>query len=710
MNPIYETKNNSAKVIKNPKGKVAVIGMACRIPGANNLKEYWDLLTHGKCATRELPESRFRLDFSVGDKIKKNICGYIDNIDEFDPHFFGITPREAMRMDPQQRLLLEVLWEAIEDAGINVKELAGYDTGVFIGAGAMFASAHYFMHQINNKTADIYSYTGAEGSTLANKISYIFDFRGPCFSIDSACSSSLTIVDEAYMRICSGKCKVAVVGSSNLLLSSSITSMFENARLLTSDGKVKAFDEKADGYVRGEGAGVVILKSLEKALEDRNEIWAVISGTAVNHGGRNGRGFTYPNSEAQQSLLKSAYKNANILPSEVHYIEAHGTATPIGDEIELTGINLAISEGRAEGDICKIGSVKTNIGHLEYAAGIAAFIKACLMLKNKELVPSLNYHIFNKNAVQKKLCIRVQTVLERWPDDKNLIAGVSSFGIGGSNAHIVLESIENFISDLPRDNNQERTINELYVFPISSNDSVALRENAKKYLQFIQQNDDMNLYDICFSASVHRNHLKHRAAILCQNKQELVLKLNKFANNQSDSCVLSSSIINTQSRDLVFVFSDCRRKWLDEKTLLLFNKLQFLEVLNEVDAVYQSIYGKSMLLIRNEKDFEIIETDPLLTNIYYFIYQIALYRIWKEKGVNPTRLVGYRQGEIVAEYLAGRLTLDSAIRLIEYYTKAQSEISCKIFNIMATIDELNEILINYNEKVFITAVNSPNIK
>nr|WP_295680119.1 type I polyketide synthase [uncultured Lachnoclostridium sp.] len=710
MNAFYGTTNNPNKVLKEQKGKVAVIGMGCRFPGANNLKEYWDLLINGKCATRELPESRAPLDFRVENKHKRPICGYIDGIDLFDPLFFGITPREAMRMDPQQRLLLEVLWEAIEDAGIDVKDYAGYDTGVFIGAGAMFASAHYFMHQINNKTADIYSYTGAEGSTLANKISYLFDFRGPCFAIDSACSSSLTIIDEAYIRICSGQCNVAVVGSSNLLLSSSITDMFQNTRVLTTDGKCKAFDEKADGYARGEGAGVVILKSLEKALEDRNDIWAVISGTAVNHGGRNGRGFTYPNSEAQESLLKSAYKHANILPSKVHYIEAHGTATPVGDEIELTGIRNAISEGRADGDLCKIGSVKTNIGHLEYAAGVAALIKTCLMLKNKKLVPSLNFHNFKKNAGMENARIKVQTKFEPWPDDKKLIAGVSSFGIGGSNAHVVLESIEYYASNLSSEHKQEISRNKQYVFPMSSHNMDALRDNAKNYIRFIELNNDLDFYDICYSVSVHKNHLSHRLGILCQNKQELVSKLKKFVNEQDYSSVFYSNASDRKSKNLAFVFSDSKSKWLDEKTLLLFNEMPILEALKEVDTVYQSIYGKSLQVIMNEMDYELIETQPMLTNVYYFIYQIALYYIWREKGIIPTRLVGYRQGEIAAAYLAGILPLATAIRLIALHTQTESDASYRSFNVMASIDELNEIVCNYNKAVFISAVNSPNIQ
>lgn len=697
---------------KDSKGKVAVIGMACRLPGANDINEYWDLLTHGICATKDMPLSRKKLDLGVEYKSDKDFCGFIDDIDKFDPHFFGITPREALRMDPQQRLLLEVVWEAIEDAGIKLKDLSGYDTGVFVGAGAMFGSAHYFMHQVKNKSVDIYSYTGAESSTLANKIAYVFDFRGPSFALDSACSSSLTIIDDAYMRICSGQCATAIVGSSNLLLSSSITNMFREARLLNSDGKVKAFDIDADGYSRGEGAGVVILKSLDKALEDGNDIWAVISGTAINHGGRNGRGFTYPNSEAQQCLLQSAYKNADVLSNEVHYIEAHGTGTPTGDEIELMGINGVISKGRSQGDTCKIGSVKTNIGHLEYAAGIAAFIKVCLMLKNKKLVPSLNYEYLNSNVngTIKDLCVEVQTTLESWPHDKKLIAGVSSFGIGGSNAHIVLESIENYVDDIERFDNSEGLYSGTYLFPVSAKGVGALKDNANKYLQFILYGGDSDIYDLCFSASVHRNHFKDRVVFLCKDKQDLILKLGKYLNNQDDSCIFQTSDSDSTIKDLVFVFSDCRGNWLDEKKVILSNDLYFLDVLHEVDDVYQSIYGENLIVIKDEKDIQVLEKDALLMNVYYFIYQVTLYRMWLYKGILPTCLVGYRQGEIVVEYLAGKISLHSAIRLIECYTKIQLDISCRVFNVMASFDEVEELLVNYNEKAFITAINSPNMQ
>ena len=693
--------------LKDLKGKVAVVGMACRVPGANNLDEYWSLLSQGICAIKEKSDLRQQLDFCDYDKSNKNKCGYIDRIDEFDPAFFGITPREAIRMDPQQRHLLEVLWEAIEDAGINMRELVGYETGVFVGLGAMFGAAHYFMHQVNNNTADIYSYTGSECSTAANKISYIFDFRGPCFAIDSACSSSLTIVDEAYMRICSGKCRVAIVGSSSLLLSSYITKFFNNARLLTPDGQVKTFDEKANGYARGEGVGVIILKSLDQAIEDKNDIWAVISGTAVNHGGRNGRGFTYPDSEAQQMLIRGALKNAHLLPNEVRYIEAHGTATPVGDEIEIRGINNAISEGREEADFCKIGSVKTNIGHLEYASGIAALIKVCLMLKNKRLVPSLNFNKFNNNVDYKDLHVRVQTAYEPWPDDKKLIAGVSSFGIGGSNTHVVLESIENYFSDPCGNDSQNDSLNETYVFPLSSNGNLALCEIAKKYLDFIKQNSDITLQDICFSASVHRNHLKDRVAIQCENKQDLFIGLTEFVNKQSNSHIFQSEKTSLVSKDITFVFSDSRRKWLDKKTIELFDEAPFIDFIDEVDKAYQWLYKEAFPRIKKESD---IEENLLISNIYYFIFQVILYHIWIGKGVKPDRLVGYRFGEIVSQYLAGNMSLISAFQMIEYYSNMQKEVSYSVFNIMASQEELSEILVDYKGEAIITAINSPNIQ
>lgn len=695
------------------KDKVAVVGISCRFPSAKNWREFWNLLAEGKCMISELPKSREQLDFRHSkDCDKRSKCGYLDNIDMFDPLFFGITPREAERMDPQQRLLMEVLWEALEDAGIAVKDLAGSDTGVFIGTGLSFS--HYFEHQFSRNTADIYSVSGAQPFAAANRISYIFDFRGPSFAVDSACSTSMISINEAYTRICSGECSVAVAGGANLLLSSDFTDLFQKARLIAPDGLCKAFDESADGYVRGEGIGVVILKSLEKALEDGNEIWAVISGASFNHGGRNGRGFTYPNSDAQRELLKTAYRNAGVLPSEVHYIETHGTGTPVGDEIELNGINGAVSEGRKSGDYCMIGSVKTNIGHLESASGIAAFIKTCLIIKQKQIPPSLHFKQFNRNIDVENMHVRVQTKLKAWPENKKLIAGISSFGLGGANLHMVLEGVENFTKTQTISGKKHKYTDQhkYSIFPVSGHNIDALTENTENYLSFIEKNPKLNFYDLCYSASVRKDHLRHRLAILCRDKKDLMNKLRQsISQKQNSTDIFYGESANGKSSKAVFVFSDSHEKWFNNDIPQLFKIPLFLDVLYQVDMVYNGIEGISILDIVKENTLEMIYTNSVLSDVLYFAFQVALYKLWRKKGVSPGGLLGYGQGEIAAAHLSGMLTLDTAVQLVCNRAKRMNAVLIpgKMFNVMGSLEEIKELIAPYNCNVYIAAINSPTV-
>lgn len=703
----FDSMNNTLK------NKVAVVGIGCRFPSAKNWREFWNLLAKGKCTIGELPASREQLDFLHSkDSDKRSKCGYLDNIDMFDPLFFGITPREAERMDPQQRLLMEVLWEAFEDAGIEVKELAGSDTGVFIGTGLSFS--HYFEHQFARNTADIYSVSGAQPFAAANRISYIFDFRGPSFAVDSACSTSMISINEAYTRICSGECSVAVAGGANILLSSDFTDLFQKARLIAPDGLCKAFDESADGYVRGEGIGVVILKSLEKAIEDGNEIWAVISGASFNHGGRNGRGFTYPNADAQRELLKTAYRNAGLLPSEVHYIETHGTGTPVGDEIELNGINGAVSEGRKSGDYCMIGSVKTNIGHLESASGIAAFIKTCLIIKQKQIPPSLHFKQFNRNIDVENMQVRVQTKLKAWPENKKLVAGISSFGLGGANLHMVLEGVENFTKPqtISSENSTDTEQEKYNVFPVSGHNLDALKGNIENYLSFIEKNPELNLYDLCYSASVRKDHLRYRFAILCRDKEDLINKLKQsISQNQNNTDIFYGESSNGKSSKAIFVFSDSHEKWLNNHILKLFKNPLFLDVLHQADMVYNGIEGISILDIVEANNLEMLYTNSIISDVLYFVFQVALYKLWQKKGVSPGGLLGYGQGEIAAAHLSGMLPLDTAVQLVYNRAKRMNAalIPGKMFNVMASLEEMNELIAAYNYNVYVAATNSPTV-
>ena len=424
---------------------IAIVGMACRFPGgADGPARFWALLRDGVDAIGEIPPDRFDVD-AVFDadpeapgKLSSRWGGFLARVDLFDAEFFGISPREARRMDPQQRLLLEVAWEALEDAGQPAARLTGPDTGVFVGIaghdyGDLQTTPRWRRH------IDAYVNSGNAASIAANRISFALDLHGPSVAVDTACSSSLTAVHLARRSLMADECELAVVGGVNVMLAPEPAIGFSKARMLSPDGRCHAFDAAANGYVRGEGAGVVVLKRLERALEDGDRIHAVILGSAVNQDGRTS-GLTLPSAPGQEAMLWRALRDAGVAPRAVQYVEAHGTGTVAGDLTEAEAIGRVLSTDRPKDAPCLIGSVKTNIGHLEAGAGIAGLIKVALGLERRMIPPSLHFSTPNPSIAFDALRLRVVTELEPWPETTGpAIAGVNSFGFGGANAHVVLQ-------------------------------------------------------------------------------------------------------------------------------------------------------------------------------------------------------------------------------------------------------------------------------
>ncbi|NET72461.1 MAG: polyketide synthase [Sphaerospermopsis sp. SIO1G2] len=422
---------------------IAIIGIGCRFPKAEDKQAFWQLLRDGVDAITEVPTERWDVA-SVGELTEQKNTqwgGFLDNIDQFDPQFFKISPREAMSMDPQQRLALELAWEALEDAGQTLENVNGTKTGVFLG----ISSHDYYTNLLENpQNLDAYTGSGNTNCMAANRISYFFNFNGPSLSIDTACSSSLVSVHLACQSIWNQESQLALAGGVQAILAPWTTMSFAQAGFMAADGRCKTFDSQADGYVRSEGAGMVVLKPLSQALEDQDHIYAVIRGSAVNQDGHS-NGLTAPNPRAQEALLKEAYHQAGVAPSQVQYIEAHGTGTKLGDPIELKALGKVLNENRPTGKYCSVGSVKTNIGHLEVAAGIAGLIKVALSLKHGQIPPSLHFQEANPYIPFNKLQLRVNTELTPLPEqDEPVIAGVSAFSFGGTNAHIVVEEYPSF--------------------------------------------------------------------------------------------------------------------------------------------------------------------------------------------------------------------------------------------------------------------------
>ena len=422
---------------------IAVVGLGCRFPGgADGPESFWSLLRDGVDAITEVPPERWSVDAfydpdpDAPGKMYARHGGFVSGVDRFDPRFFGIAPREALSMDPQQRLLLEVAWEALEHAGQAPEELLDSDTGVFVG----ISTNDYAFRGADISHLDAYFGSGNSMSAAAGRLSYVLGLQGPSVSLDTACSSSLVAVHLACQSLRSRECRLALVGGVNLILNPYPYMLFCKARMLAVDGRCKTFDAAADGYVRGEGCGVVVLKRLADAVADRDRILAVVRGTAVNQDGRSG-GLTVPNGTAQEAVIRRALSAAGIQGADVAYVEAHGTGTALGDPIEIRALASSLGPGRPPERPLLVGSVKTNVGHLESAAGVAGLIKAVLSLHHGEIPPHLHLRRPNPYVPWAELPITIPTERMSWPAGyERRIAAVSSFGFTGTNAHVVLEA------------------------------------------------------------------------------------------------------------------------------------------------------------------------------------------------------------------------------------------------------------------------------
>lgn len=505
--------------------KIAIIGISCVMPGSGNAQEFWENLIEDKELIRRIPAERLSKGaFSELDP-EQIQAGFIDDVAMFDNKFFGISPREAKYMDPQQRILLEEIWHAFEDAGYAVPKFSDSDTGVFIGA----ASVEYFELWKENRTeVDPYAATGMSSSLLANRISYLFNFHGPSVTVDTACSSALTAICHAVDNIRAKRCRLAVAGGINILLSSSSFQAFGAAGMLNSDGKCKPFDEKANGYTRGEGCGVVILKPLTDAVRDHDHIYGIIEGTAMNHGGR-ANSLTAPNALAQAQLVEQAYENAGIAPSSVSYIETHGTGTRLGDPVEINGLKKAFEAlykrenmPLSKQPVCGIGSVKANIGHLEGASGIAGLIKVLLAMQHRRLPGLKHYQKLNPMICLKDTPFYIVESEASWDTGVNehgeelpRVAGVSSFGFGGSNVHLVIREYKK--------NREPEFALPAQAIPVSAKSEDSLKCYLKALKDFLNtaSADLVNLNDLAYTFQTGREPMPVRAVFIVREMMEL---------------------------------------------------------------------------------------------------------------------------------------------------------------------------------------------
>lgn len=698
---------------------IAIVGIGCRFPGAPNPTAFWTLLRNGTEAIAEIPNNRWNIDAfydpkpGVPGKMNTRWGGFLEEIEEFDAQFFEITPREAVRLDPQQRLLLEIAWEAMEDAGLVPESLAGSDTGVFIGMSA----SEYGSRQLNAtpESIDTYTTTGSALSIAANRLAYFFDFRGPSLVIDTACSSSLVAVDLACQSLWNGQCTLALAGGVNLILSPQITINFSQGGATSPDGRCKAFDELANGMVRGEGAGIVVLKPLSLALADGDPIYATILGSAVNQDGRT-NGITAPNPQAQEKVLREAYRKAGISPGQVQYIEAHGTGTLLGDPIEAKAIGSVVASDRSPGQMCLLGSVKTNIGHLEAAAGIAGLIKVALSLKHQEIPPSLHFQNPNPLIPFSELSLRVPKTLESWQENSNLaIAGVSAFGFGGTNAHVVLQKApkNDLAKDYPSPNHTKTEI-----LPLSAKNPQALRDMAQKYRQFLQTEAGSLtslLPDVCYTASVRRTHHRYRCFFLANSCQKLSQLLGDFVEleDSSNGFVRPQSWIN--SPKVVFVFSGYGGQWQGMGQELCAQEPVFNSKITQCHELLSQYTNWSLVAEIGKESDSNIGKDLEITQVAIFAIQVALAELWRSWGIIPDAVVGHSLGEVAAAHIAGVLSLSDAIEIIYHRSHLLSQIVKEVGDrgAMATLKlsklEAQQAIAGYEDQLSIAAHNSPKL-
>lgn len=629
---------------------IAIIGISCRFPGAENVEAFWQLLRDGVDAITEAPPGRWKTGAPAARR-----GGFLKNVDGFDAHFFGISPREAAQIDPQQRLLLEVAWEAIENAGYAPDRLGGTRTGVFVG----ISNSDYAQLQFTaNGDPDAYAGTGSALSIAANRLSYLLNLRGPSMAVDTACSSSLVAVHAACQSLRAGESRVALAGGVNLLLTPKLTEALTRAGMMSADGRCKTFDAAADGYVRSEGCGVVMLKRLSEALRDGDHVWAVIRGSAINQDGRS-NGLTAPNGLAQQALVKEALDHAGVAAADVSYVETHGTGTPLGDPIEFAALGTVLREGRSSRTPCYIGSVKTNIGHLEAAAGIAGLIKVALSLDHEHIPPHLHVRDLNPHLSTADSPLQIATRGRDWKrGGARRFAGVSSFGFGGTNAHVVLEEAPAVLEDMPA-----QTERPLHVLSLSAQTDGTLRELARRYVLHLSLHTDQLLPDVCFTANAGRARFRHRLALTCETREQLAHALRAFADEGRADGVWHAHLSGARQSRTAFLFTGQGAQYRDMGQKLYETQPSFRRTLNECDEILRVVLERPLLSVLYGDDESPLD-ETAYTQPALFALGYALAELWRVWGVEPDFVFGHSVGEYAAACFAGAFTLEEGLTLV----------------------------------------------
>ncbi|QEG23834.1 non-ribosomal peptide synthetase/type I polyketide synthase [Mariniblastus fucicola] len=737
---IRQSQNSNS--LKHPP--LAVVGIGCRFSGGvTDAASLWKLLVEGRSGIVEVPTDRWNRDRfyhpnrAIPGRMISKWGGFLDGLDQFDPQFWGISPREAARMDPQHRWLLEVAWEAIEDGGIAPQKLRGESVGVFVGiAGNDYAGIQMPHHA----GIDVHTNSGSTQSIASNRISYLLDLKGPSVSVDTACSSALVAMSQACHSIWSGQCRAALSGGVNAIITPHATIGFSKAQMLSPTGQCYAFDARANGYVRGEGAAMVLIKPLSDAIANGDPVYGVIRSAVVNQDGHTSS-MTVPGVEGQSAMLRQAYRDADIEPSHVAYMEAHGTGTPVGDPIEATALGNVLCEGRSEDNKCLVGSVKTNIGHLESGSGIAGFLKSLLVLHHDTVPPNRNFETPNPNIPFERLGLEIANELQPLPHFEGVspITAVNSFGFGGTNAHVVLEAAPaaardvkysptlvpgrtNGIAKSSNGNGNGATngfhrsekANRPLLLPISARDDASLNSYMQLIKESISTDDnDQNLADFCYSAGARKEHHQNRLVVLGRSGDELRSRLTRRLTDENATAGIVQGKSTTNVGDITFVFTGQGAQWWQMGRELYANEPVFKNLIDRIDALLAPLASWSlvneMMNAESESSSRIHLTSIAQPAI--FALQVALAELWKSWGIEPAKVIGHSVGEVAAAYVAGVYTLDDAVKIIFHRSRLQDSAGGdgRMAAVGISASEASEMIGQNTDKLQVAVINSPSM-
>jgi myxalamid-type polyketide synthase MxaB len=699
------------------KDGVAIIGMACRFPGAKNLAEFWNNLQNGiesltKFSDEELAASGIDTEM-IDDPHYVKAGAILDNVEYFDADFFGISAADARMMDPQHRFFIECVWEALESSGYTPETFAG-SIGIYAGSRI---SEYLLFNQSPpdlvglSKGSTITNFqrlVGNDKDFLATRTSFKLNLKGPSLNIQTACSTSLVAVHLASESLLSGECDMALAGGISIRVPQKAGYLYSEGMIFSPDGHTRAFDANASGTHFSSGVGVVVLKRIQEALEDRDHIYAIIRGSAVNNDGALGKaGFTAPSIEGQAEVISQAMAIAGIEPASLSYIETHGTGTALGDLIEITALNQVFQEYSDKITFCAIGSVKTNIGHTVQAAGVAGLIKTALMLKHKRLVPSLNFNLPNPQLNLSNSSFCVNTKLTQWPSESNpRRAGVSSFGVGGTNAHVVLEEAPVHES-LRTDISVERP---MHILCLSAKTKKSLKALAGSYEKLMKNASPESLSDICYTANTGRTHFDHRFAFVAESTSQAGKSLKAFHSGEQSSSFYTGEPILDDRPKIAFLFTGQGSQYAGMGSQLYLTQPIFRQAIDHCNDFLKPYLEKPLSSLL----FQSISESSLLDQTYYtqpvlFALEYALAQLWQSWGVSPDFVLGHSVGEYVAAYVSGAITFEDGLHLIAERGRIMQALPEKgeMAAVFATERKVEKTIEEYNRRVSIAAVNGP---